>query len=444
MRFNKRMQTLIASLLAVIAMIASGSAASQPTEPAQPSPAQQINYAQREASAPPAIRNRLASLRAQIQARNLRFQVGYTTAMDYSLEQLTGLVVPKDFGTRVKEQNIRARQLRSIDDRARDIYIREKRVQLPELNIPATPNSKTFDWRLSGKVTGVRNQSGCGSCWAFAASAAYESSNLIRNGAVSDISEQQVLDCSGWGNCTAGWHDTVFDYLIKTGISSDAKYAPYSAKQGACNPNASPDYRAVAWGYVTDELIPGTNNGRMPTVQELKQALLENGPLSVSVLVTESFSSYTSGVIEPFKKAGETTSVTVTTKENGKTVSKTYVYTYQSDGTLIYVDENGKKSYPINHLVLLVGWDDYQGAWLIKNSWGTGWGDTCGYGSERGYAWIKYNAENIGGGAAWVRAKSNLYTLPKEYYETEKLFRRLPEPDLHINPPQSQPNQRRP
>ena len=58
----------------------------------------------------------------------------------------------------------------------------------------------------------------------------------------------------------------------------------------------------------------------------------------------------------------------------------------------------------LNHAVTLIGWDDSKSAWLIKNSWGTGWGDTCGFGTERGYMWISYTSDNIGYAAAWVQA----------------------------------------
>jgi hypothetical protein len=438
MRYNKRFQTFIICSLLVMIVFSSLSASSQPVTlppapPATPT-AQQINYAQRESTAPPAIKNRLADLRAQIQARNLRFQVGYTTAMDYSIEQLTGLIMPADFGRRAKEQNARARQLRRLDDVARDTYVREKNIKLPEFKIPATISSKTFDWRTLHKVTPVRNQAPCGSCWAFSACAAYESNYMIRNDTTPDLSEQQVLDCSGAGTCKGGWHATVFEYLLSTGIGRDADYTAYSGNKVACSANPEHGYRAVSWGYVTDELIPGSPNGRMPTVQELKQSLLENGPLAVCLLVTSSFGSYTSGVIEPLKKAGETYSYNVTVNENGTLRSKTLTFTYQSDGSLTGLDAFGNKCYPINHGVLLVGWDDYQGAWLIKNSWGTGWGDTCGYGSERGYGWIKYNAENIGAGAAWVRAKHDLYTLSKAFYDVDKNIKPLPEPQHYRKP----------
>jgi cathepsin L len=51
----------------------------------------------------------------------------------------------------------------------------------------------------------------------------------------------------------------------------------------------------------------------------------------------------------------------------------------------------------INHVVLLIGWDDEKQAWLVKNSWGESWG-------EKGFAWIRYGSNNIGVFAAWIEA----------------------------------------
>jgi len=58
----------------------------------------------------------------------------------------------------------------------------------------ASPAS--FDWRTLTRVTPVKNQLGCGSCWAFAATAVFESQYAIQtNGALLDFSEQYLVEC---------------------------------------------------------------------------------------------------------------------------------------------------------------------------------------------------------------------------------------------------------
>jgi hypothetical protein len=65
---------------------------------------------------------------------------------------------------------------------------------------------------------------------------------------------------------------------------------------------------------------------------------------------------------------------------------------------------------PVNHMVLIVGWDDSlihaggTGGWIVKNSWGTDWGGTCGYGTERGYFTIAYGSASIGTDSCFVYA----------------------------------------
>ena len=153
-------------------------------------------------------------------------------------------------------------------------------------------------------------------------------------------------------SCNGGWW--AFQYLIDTGVARDADY-PYTATKGACKTTVARPCKATAWGYV------GSDSG-VPSVASLKQALCQYGPLSVAVNVTPAFQAYTSGVFNACVSGG------------------------------------------VNHGVTLIGWDDNKGAWLIKNSWGTNWGETGGSGTERGYIWISYNCNNIGYAAAWVQA----------------------------------------
>jgi hypothetical protein len=72
---------------------------------------------------------------------------------------------------------------------------------------------------------------------------------------------------------------------------------------------------------------------------------------------------------------------------------------YDGSYTLYYAENNPQLN---NHAVLLVGWDDSlphqggQGGWIVKNSWGTGWGGTCGYGTEPGFFTIAYSSAGVG------------------------------------------------
>ncbi len=337
-------------------------------------------YTQREKSAPTEIRSALSELRQRVTTQKLSFTVGYTSALDRKLEQLAGTRAPENLPSLAEKQNAVAEKLLEFDRQARTEFQRVHPGILPIQKLPAPCAAQSaFDWRKSGKVTSVRDQGGCGSCWAFASIGAYEGSDLVRNNQRVDASEQQVLNCSGAGSCGGGWHAGVFDYLIKTGTATEASY-PYTANDKPCNTGIATPFRAVAWGYVKSD-------GSMPSVAEMKDALCKYGPLTVAVYASPLFQAYTGGVFN-----------------------------------------EGNNSHGINHDVTLIGWDDSKGAWLIKNSWGTNWGETGGYGTERGYIWIAYGSNNIGYGAAWVQARGIFYKLPPKYFETLPNIRPMPDP----------------
>jgi C1A family cysteine protease len=337
----------------------------------------QINYEVREKTAPIPIKQKLSNLRQEIQTKKFTFSVGYTEAMDKPLEQITGDLIPTNMATIAKQMNAFAAERIKIDNEARLTYINQNRIKLPEFELGCSASLTVFDWRKKGKVTSVRNQGGCGSCWAFAVIGALESSYLIRNGLNTDESEQFVVANSGAGNCAGGNRAEANAFLVKTGTTAEGT-VPYTATNGVPNPGIPTPYDGVATGFVN----PSVEN---PSVAELKQALCEYGPLSVSVNATSAFQAYTSGVF----------------------------------------NENNNSS--TNHAVLLIGWDDSKGAWLIKNSWGTGWGSTADYGTERGYMWIAYGSNRIGRWAQWIRAKSTIYTLPPKFYQLKPIILERPQ-----------------
>jgi cathepsin L len=332
----------------------------------------QVNYEQREINAPAPIKQKLEGLRRDIKNKKLTFTVGYTEALDRSLENLTGDIIPSNMRTIAQKVNTDATARIKIDNEARLTYMNTAKIKLPELELGCSAGLAAFDWRKKNKVTPVKNQMACGSCWAFAVIGALESNWLIRNSSTTDESEQYILANSGAGSCAGGNRADANLYLVSTGTANETT-VPYTATSGPPNPGVTTPFDAVATGFVN----PAVEN---PSVAELKQALCEYGPLSVSVNATPAFQAYTSGVFNE----GNNTST--------------------------------------NHAVLLIGWDDSKGAWLIKNSWGTGWGETGGYGSERGYMWIAYGSNRIGRWAQWIRAKSNLYVLPPRFYQIKPLI----------------------
>ena len=344
-----------------------------------PQTAQQANrrvdefYAKRERNASAEIQRQLEQFRREIREQNLSYTVGYTTAMDRRMDELAGTRVPDDLADQYRRNNALLGRHKStnLQDSANMLMVDASFQSSYSCNVAAA----SFDWRDQGKVTPVRDQLGCGGCWAFATLGAFEGSYLLRSG-VSDTSEQDVLSCSGAGTCTGGFW--AYDYLIKTGTTTEPS-APFTATTGICK-SVPRLYKAESWGFTPSKVATGFGQPNPPEVAELKKALCRYGPVSIALLATPKMIAYTGGVF----------------KED---LPESVRYGRTADGKL--------KTFSANHGVTLIGWDDHLGAWLIKNSWGTGWGEWAGAGLsvERGYGLIAYGSNNIGLGAAWVVAR---------------------------------------
>jgi C1A family cysteine protease len=195
----------------------------------------------------------------------------------------------------------------------------------------------SWDWRerVEGGLQPVRNQGSCGSCWAFSTSAVLESLAIIADpkGPRHDLSEQHVLSCSRAGSCRGGYF-TAFN-MMKTGVGQEQDF-PYRARDLACK-KIEPKEKIVSWSY-----IKGKNGGE-PSIEQLKTAIIQYGPLSVTV--NAGFGSYKSGIYNRCSRG----------------------YT--------------------NHMVNLEGWDDSTESFLVRNSWGRQFG-------EEGYIRIKYLDKN--------------------------------------------------
>ena len=355
---------LLSAALISAALAQSGPAVAQLTMPpaemlrilSQPS----ADFADREKSAPAPVKDLLATLRSQIEKEGAKFTVGYTTALDVPLNMLAGTLVPREPNV-APAVNERAGVLLGLDlESAKQANVAIKVGPAPE----CSPQASHFDWRTHNKVTPVRSQI-CGTCWDFAAMGAYEGSYALRNNQLVDTSEQYILNCAHAGSCAGGWWMPVFDFLMSHGDATAAADPFTGNDKQQCPANMATPYRASAWAFV------GSSQWTIPAVAAIKQALCTHGPLATAVYVDPPFQAYTGGTFDE--------------------------HTHQFNG--------------INHGIVIIGWDDTAKAWLIKNSWGVGWGGTGGFGTSKGFMWIAYDTNNVGIATAWVDATNNRYKL---------------------------------
>lgn len=200
-----------------------------------------------------------------------------------------------------------------------------------------------------GIYTPIKNQGSCGSCWAFSMTAEAETTAKRLTGTTYDLSEQYVLDCTSttWG-CNGGFFNYV-TFIAPKGALAEA-CRPYKAKKvKPCSTGGCPIvYQISGWAYV------GTSTS-VPTVDAIKNAIYTYGAVGAAVYVDSYWQAYVSGCF------------------------------------------SGTASGSCNHAIQLVGWDDAQcgtGAWRLKNSWGTSWG-------EAGLMWIKYGSQLVGYAACY-------------------------------------------
>jgi C1A family cysteine protease len=190
----------------------------------------------------------------------------------------------------------------------------------------------TVNWVTQGAVTPIKDQGQCGSCWAFSTTGSTESAWQIGTGNLPSISEQQLVDCSTQNaGCNGGSMALAINYESGTALATEASY-PYTARDGTCKSSFT---TAIPSGGVTGYKSVG-NFLFGASVSDMQSALVQQ-PISIAIEADQSaFQGYSGGIL--------------------------------SSGCGTNLD----------HGVLAVGYNSAEQYWLVKNSWGTSWGD-AGY-----------------------------------------------------------------
>lgn len=195
-------------------------------------------------------------------------------------------------------------------------------VQMPRGQAPPA----SVDWRSSGAVTPIKNQGSCGSCWSFSATGSLEGHYKIATGALRSLSEQQLIDCSrpeGNLGCGGGAMTAAFDYIIANkGIDNEDEYGYTAQDSEPCWTAAEKRVVATLSNYTN---VPQGKEDELAAAAAL-------GPVSVAIEADQAgFQNYKSGIF----------SAACGTK--------------------------------LDHGVLVVGYTADH--WIVKNSWGTTWGE---------------------------------------------------------------------
>jgi C1A family cysteine protease len=217
----------------------------------------------------------------------------------------------------------------------------------------------SFDWRNVGGTdwtTPIKLQGNCGSCVAHATVAALETVVQIESGQPfgCDLSEAHLFFCSG-GSCTGGLPlISAANFISSVGVADELCF-PYNAWQMDC------DEKESNWQNRTVSAKHKTFSSTQTA--SVKQALINHGPIVTFLYVYYDFIYYTGGI---------------------------YEHVWGTFGRI--------------HAVTIVGYNDMEGYWICKNSFGEDWGEKNPYDSESEGGWfrIKYDEVNMGTGGFYV------------------------------------------
>jgi len=208
-------------------------------------------------------------------------------------------------------------------------------IPVGNVDIPAT-----WDWRTHGVITGVYNQGQCGSCWTFSATECVEAATALAGKGLHNLSPQQIVDCDDESQhgCKGGWPMAAWEYIHSVGGQDSMACYPYTGTDGSCHFNPACRQGTVnSYGYL------GTNE------YNIGVWMVAHGP--VSICVDASNWQYYNGGVVPTTSCGKA----------------------------------------IDHAIQMVGYVTGQPSyWIVRNSWGPGWGP---YG---GYIYLEYGQNTCG------------------------------------------------
>lgn len=230
-------------------------------------------------------------------------------------------------------------------DEFRSFYLM-KPIPNPSLSAEDAPYSfittDKVDWVAQGKVGAVKDQEDCGSCWAFAAIGAMQSTMAIKTNQLEEYSVQELVDCADKydnNGCSGGLPANAYKYIVDNKIALNADY-PYIAREQKCKAQS------------------GTKRIGLSGYESLKQINLEGlinmllrSPVAIGIEVERDLMFYDSGVYTGSEKCGN----------------------------------------ELNHGIVLTGFDATQTPkfFTIQNSWGSDWG-------EKGFARIAFSNKKTG------------------------------------------------
>jgi C1A family cysteine protease len=299
----------------------------------------------------------LEQLRQKIQHNGYGFQVGHNWVYDMPSE------MKKKFFSRRPPPQL-STSLAPVDMGP----LAEK---LSQAALPAQ-----FDWRnYNGHsyIGPVRDQGNCGSCYAFGACAAAEGSYNFANGRYDsncvDFSESYIIWCLAtkveYNDHFFGCDGADYDYyelqaLTLEGVTDESDFPYRESDPGVC----------THWGDAT-VVFDSWHRIGCNDIDAIKTAIMTYGVVDAAVDVTSAFQAYSGGIYEDSRKSCP---------------SSPCYYTNT------------------NHAIALVGWNDNgdavnKGYWILRNSWGSDWG-------ENGYMRIKYKSARVACEAAYLVADS--------------------------------------